>query len=128
MHGKRMTSLFVLVLLVFAMPLSLAQQDVDVLFDLSKEHDATYGNPIVQSDRLCSALADDGISYGFIEEDEILSLERLSQARIVVIWDPDEMQNCHNDLQCAHRLDCSCIDSGSRRGVISHECHVERYT
>jgi hypothetical protein len=78
-------------LLIAAIPMSLAQQDVDVLFDLSKEHDATYGNPIVQSDRLCSALADDGISYGFIEEDETLSLERLSQARIVVIWDPDEM-------------------------------------
>ncbi|RZN47360.1 hypothetical protein EF808_04205 [archaeon] len=91
MHSKHIVSLVLLIMVIATLPVSIAQEDVDVLFDLSKEHDATYGNPIVQSDRLCSSLADDGITYGFIEEDETLSLASLVRARILVIWDPDEM-------------------------------------
>jgi len=84
-------ALVVLTLLVIILPtLSLAKGEdkTDILFDVTKEMDAKYGNPNVQ-DRFLTALDEAQITYEFTPENVTLDELLLDDYKILVIWDPE---------------------------------------
>jgi len=80
------------------------EEKIDVLFDVTKEMDAKYGNPTVQ-ERLLESLSEAGITYEFTPGHVTLDEMVLDEYKILVIWDPEgtyseaEIQAIHNFVE-----------------------------
>jgi hypothetical protein len=86
---KRIYVLAILIIVCVAPLLSAEEEEVDVLFDITKEVDTTYGSPVAQGDMLLGILDEAGISHAFTAEGEMLEEIDLSQYKVLVLWDPD---------------------------------------
>ena len=75
--------------MVTMQPVCADDKGIDVLFDISKEADTLYGNPLIQGEALFALLDEEGISYSFTEKDDSLVFVDVSAYTILVLWDPD---------------------------------------